>query len=128
MKLRMVKYQAGVDNHMGRSWLTFFFWPSILAGKDVHLISSFYWRSIQALLSAPNPDDPLSENIAKHWKTNEAEAVETGKRFNGLFTFFVSIRWSLSCNKGICYIFVNLSHAWCVKNGLCSKGMDQIVC
>ncbi|URE27361.1 Ubiquitin-conjugating enzyme [Musa troglodytarum] len=34
---------------------------------------------IQALLSAPNPDDPLSENIAKHWKTNEAEAVETGK-------------------------------------------------
>lgn len=35
--------------------------------------------SIQALLSAPNPDDPLSENIAKHWKTNEAEAVETGE-------------------------------------------------
>uniref|UniRef100_A0A2P2LU04 Putative ubiquitin-conjugating enzyme n=1 Tax=Rhizophora mucronata TaxID=61149 RepID=A0A2P2LU04_RHIMU len=34
--------------------------------------------SIQALLSAPNPDDPLSENIAKHWKTNEGEAVETG--------------------------------------------------
>ncbi|KAF4354331.1 hypothetical protein F8388_022993 [Cannabis sativa] len=34
--------------------------------------------SIQALLSAPNPDDPLSENIAKHWKTNETEAVETG--------------------------------------------------
>ncbi|KAH9622428.1 hypothetical protein KSS87_001728 [Heliosperma pusillum] len=33
--------------------------------------------SIQALLSAPNPDDPLSENIAKHWKTDEAEAVET---------------------------------------------------
>lgn len=35
-------------------------------------------NSIQALLSAPNPDDPLSENIAKHWKSNEAEAVETG--------------------------------------------------
>lgn len=35
--------------------------------------------SIQALLSAPNPDDPLSENIAKHWKSNEAEAVETGR-------------------------------------------------
>uniref|UniRef100_A0A2P2LU09 Ubiquitin-conjugating enzyme E2 35 n=1 Tax=Rhizophora mucronata TaxID=61149 RepID=A0A2P2LU09_RHIMU len=34
--------------------------------------------SIQALLSAPNPDDPLSENIAKHWKTNETEAVGTG--------------------------------------------------
>lgn len=37
-----------------------------------------YYHSIQALLSAPNPDDPLSENIAKHWKTNEAEAVDTG--------------------------------------------------
>lgn len=40
------------------------------------------WRpvrcSIQALLSAPNPDDPLAENVAKHWKDNEAEAVETG--------------------------------------------------
>ncbi|KAI6692066.1 hypothetical protein NL676_019776 [Syzygium grande] len=34
--------------------------------------------SIQALLSSPNPDDPLSENIAKHWKTNEAKAVEIG--------------------------------------------------
>ncbi|KAF5950363.1 hypothetical protein HYC85_012356 [Camellia sinensis] len=32
---------------------------------------------IQALLSAPNPDDPLSENIAKHWKSNDAGAVET---------------------------------------------------
>jgi ubiquitin-conjugating enzyme E2 N len=34
--------------------------------------------SIQALLSAPNPDDPLAENIAKHWKENEQEAVSTG--------------------------------------------------
>lgn len=41
--------------------------------------------SIQALLSAPNPDDPLSENIAKHWKANEAEAVETGNVGNFLF-------------------------------------------
>lgn len=42
------------------------------------LIGITFSGSIQALLSAPNPDDPLSENIAKHWKTNEAEAVETG--------------------------------------------------
>jgi len=34
-------------------------------------------------LSAPNPDDPLSENIAKHWKSNEAEAVETGMISSG---------------------------------------------
>jgi len=37
--------------------------------------------SIQALLSAPNPDDPLAENVAKHWKSNEAEAVETAKEW-----------------------------------------------
>ncbi|GLT61126.1 hypothetical protein SLA2020_338530 [Shorea laevis] len=41
--------------------------------------------SIQALLSAPNPDDPLSENVAKHWKTNEAEAVETAKEWTRLY-------------------------------------------
>ena len=35
--------------------------------------------SIQALLSAPNPDDPLADNVAKHWKANETEAVETGE-------------------------------------------------
>uniref|UniRef100_A0A0C9RGL3 TSA: Wollemia nobilis Ref_Wollemi_Transcript_26386_890 transcribed RNA sequence n=1 Tax=Wollemia nobilis TaxID=56998 RepID=A0A0C9RGL3_9CONI len=40
--------------------------------------------SIQALLSAPNPDDPLSDNIAKHWKANEVEAVETAKEWTRL--------------------------------------------
>lgn len=34
--------------------------------------------SIQALLSAPNPDDPLAENVAKHWKDNEKDAIATG--------------------------------------------------
>ncbi|CAK9263197.1 unnamed protein product [Sphagnum jensenii] len=37
--------------------------------------------SIQALLNAPNPDDPLAENIAKHWKSDEAEAVATGREW-----------------------------------------------
>lgn len=36
------------------------------------------FRSIQALLSAPNPDDPLAEDIAKQWRENEAEAVAKG--------------------------------------------------
>lgn len=35
--------------------------------------------SIQALLSAPNPDDPLAENIAREWKDDEAKAMRTGK-------------------------------------------------
>lgn len=32
--------------------------------------------SIQALLSAPNPDDPLSEDVARHWKQNEPDALK----------------------------------------------------
>lgn len=56
------------------------------------MLASFS-ASIQALLSAPNPDDPLSENIAKHWKSNEAEAVETGNvdsfLYSGLPLIFV---------------------------------------
>lgn len=36
--------------------------------------------SIQALLSAPNPDDPLANDVAEHWKTNEQAAIETGTR------------------------------------------------
>ena len=34
--------------------------------------------SIQGLLSAPNPDDPLDNNVADHWKRNEADAVIKG--------------------------------------------------
>merc|ERR1719201_88966 len=29
--------------------------------------------SIQAMLSAPNPDDPLDEDVAAHWKKDESE-------------------------------------------------------
>ncbi|KAI8854429.1 putative ubiquitin-conjugating enzyme E2 [Chytridium lagenaria] len=34
--------------------------------------------SIQALLSAPNPDDPLANDVANHWKENEKGALATG--------------------------------------------------
>ncbi|KDD75749.1 ubiquitin-conjugating enzyme [Helicosporidium sp. ATCC 50920] len=37
--------------------------------------------SIQALMSAPNPDDPLDETVARHWKTNEAEAMATAQQY-----------------------------------------------
>jgi len=29
-------------------------------------------------MSAPNPDDPLAENVAKNWRDNEPEALATG--------------------------------------------------
>lgn len=35
--------------------------------------------SIQALLSAPNPDDPLANDVAQLWKQNEAQAIRTAK-------------------------------------------------
>lgn len=41
--------------------------------------------SIQALMSAPNPDDPLDENIAKHWKTDEASAMETAREWTRMY-------------------------------------------
>jgi ubiquitin-conjugating enzyme E2 N len=40
------------------------------------------YGSIQALLSAPNPDDPLADNITKHLKSDEAKAVATGQYLN----------------------------------------------
>jgi len=41
--------------------------------------------SIQALLSSPNPDDPLSEAIAKEWKENESRAIATAREWTGLY-------------------------------------------
>lgn len=37
--------------------------------------------SIQALLGAPNPDDPLAPEIAKTWKENEPAAIETAREW-----------------------------------------------
>jgi len=37
--------------------------------------------SIQALLSAPNPDDPLANDVAELWKVDESRAIETARRW-----------------------------------------------
>lgn len=37
--------------------------------------------SIQALLSAPNPDDPLANDVAEQWKINEQQAISTAKEW-----------------------------------------------
>lgn len=37
--------------------------------------------SIQALLSAPNPDDPLANDVADQWKTNEQIAIQTAREW-----------------------------------------------
>lgn len=41
--------------------------------------------SIQALMSAPNPDDPLDNSVAELWKTNEKEALKRAREFTQTF-------------------------------------------
>lgn len=41
--------------------------------------------SIQALLSAPNPDDPLANDVAEQWKVNEADAIKTAREWTQLY-------------------------------------------
>ncbi|KAH3742762.1 ubiquitin conjugating enzyme [Pelomyxa schiedti] len=41
--------------------------------------------SIQALLSAPNVEDPLDNNVAAAWKSNEAAALETARQWTRLY-------------------------------------------
>ncbi|XP_057581065.1 ubiquitin-conjugating enzyme E2 N-like [Hippopotamus amphibius kiboko] len=47
--------------------------------------------SIQALLSAPNPDDPLASDVAKQWQTNEAQAMETARAWMRLYAMNIYI-------------------------------------
>lgn len=30
-------------------------------------------------MGAPNPDDPLANDVAEHWKRDEKSAIEKGK-------------------------------------------------
>ena len=41
--------------------------------------------SIQALMSAPNVDDPLDEAVADHWKNDEAGAIEQARQWTVQF-------------------------------------------
>lgn len=41
--------------------------------------------SIQALLSTPEPDDPLDTNIADHWKRDVDDAQKTAEEFTRLY-------------------------------------------
>ncbi len=37
--------------------------------------------SIQALLGAPNPDDPLANDVAQAWKENEKAAIAEAQQW-----------------------------------------------
>ena len=55
--------------------------PSLTAGPLCPCAPRTTPCSIQALMSAPNPDDPLDENVARHWKTNEVDAMNTARQW-----------------------------------------------
>ena len=50
--------------------------------------------SIQALMGAPNPDDPLANDVAEHWKSDVNGAIEKGNFFVIETTFFNSYTFS----------------------------------
>ena len=61
--------------------------------------------SIQALMSAPNCDDPLDEAIADHWKNNEAEAIQKAKEWTQQY----ANNWvDVSC----CRIWLTKERTW----------------
>ena len=62
--------------------------------------------SFKALLSAPNPDDPLANDVAEHWKTNEREALETGSKI----------------------VLFPLSDSEAISSVLCSSPVDSTTC
>lgn len=41
--------------------------------------------SIQALMSAPNCDDPLDEQVADHWKQDENGAIEKAREWTRMY-------------------------------------------
>jgi ubiquitin-conjugating enzyme E2 N len=41
--------------------------------------------SIQALLSAPNPDDPLDNGVADHWTSDEAGATARAREYTRMY-------------------------------------------
>ena len=64
---RMVAAALVADNSEGN-------WSPALQIRTILL-------SIQALLGAPNPDDPLANDVAQRWKEDEAAAIQTAREW-----------------------------------------------
>ncbi len=56
-------------------------WAGLHLDSSLASVVSPCLCSIQALMSAPNPDDPLDEGVAKHWRSNEVEAMEVARQW-----------------------------------------------
>ena len=62
-----IVYAADTDHEAGN-------WSPALQIRTILL-------SIQALLGAPNPDDPLANDVAQRWKEDEAAAIQTAREW-----------------------------------------------
>mmetsp|Transcript_144648 Transcript_144648/g.204603 ORF Transcript_144648/g.204603 Transcript_144648/m.204603 type:complete len:151 (+) Transcript_144648:71-523(+) len=72
-------YHPNIDN-LGRICLDILKdkWSPALQIRSVLL-------SIQALLSSPNPDDPLNNEAANLWKSDERSAIQKAKEYTALY-------------------------------------------
>lgn len=50
--------------------------------SDQHADASL---SIQALLGAPNPDDPLANDVAQNWKDDEKAAIAQAREWTRVY-------------------------------------------
>uniref|UniRef100_A0A2K6TMC6 UBC core domain-containing protein n=1 Tax=Saimiri boliviensis boliviensis TaxID=39432 RepID=A0A2K6TMC6_SAIBB len=70
-------------------FMTKIYHPSVDKYFERYMVPALQIRtvllSIQALLSAPNPDDPLANDVAEPWKTSEAQATETAGAWTRLY-------------------------------------------
>ena len=77
--------------------------------------------SIQALLSAPNPDDPLANDVAEQWKSNESRAIETGAPVKIVNLISCSLKLHLH------HTHSNLDNTVFYSSS-CSSPVDQTLC
>lgn len=73
--LDVLKSKFGVILHKTKALLTCTGnWSPALQIRTILL-------SIQALLGAPNPDDPLANDVAQAWKENKNQAIQTAQEW-----------------------------------------------
>jgi ubiquitin-conjugating enzyme E2 N len=73
--LDVLKSESNLVENLRMFWLTEIGnWSPALQIRTILL-------SIQALLGAPNPDDPLANDVAQAWKENQAQAIATAKEW-----------------------------------------------
>lgn len=53
--------------------------------KEKKLICPLCRLSIQALLGAPNPDDPLANDVAQNWKEDEKGAIAQAREWTRIY-------------------------------------------